>query len=167
MGLTRRDLSTSGAGAGSLLLFVDSMLSDRGYLCSLSEVKPALSFNRILSYHKNPLTLMIFYGRIQRRNLLWETPVMMRTLLVLIAVAALLVSSITAASAFSRLYAYAPMNAVGAEPKTPYNLNHVHRWGKLFNYPCPSCVPAHLLFPDAPPISQRMRGPWGVPVPVP
>ncbi len=110
---------------------------------------------------------MMFYVSIQNRNLLWETPVMMRTLLILVAVAALLVSSITAASAFTRLYAYETMNAVGSEPKTPYDLNDLHRWGKFFNYPCPSCVPAHLLFPDVPPIDRRMRGPWGAPVPVP
>jgi hypothetical protein len=74
-------------------------------------------------------------------------------------------------SAFSTpcqaLYAYAPMNAVAAEPNTPYNLDDIPKCSRVYYLPCPTCGPFAAYFPDVPPATAPFPGPFGVPVPVP
>lgn len=91
----------------------------------------------------------------------------MKTLTILMLTALFLAASLATAPAFNRLDPYAPMNATAAQPKTPYNLSEIHPVSKYYNYPCPSCVPDNVLLPNIPPIGVPMRGPHGVPVPVP
>jgi len=65
------------------------------------------------------------------------------------------------------LYAYAPMNAVTAEPDTPYNLDDIPKCSRVHYVPCPTWGPFAANLPDLPPVSQPFPGPFGIPVPVP
>jgi hypothetical protein len=65
------------------------------------------------------------------------------------------------------LYAYAPMNAVAAEPNTPYNLDNIPKCSRVYYVPCPAWAPFATYLPDVPPASASFPGPFGVCVPVP
>lgn len=65
------------------------------------------------------------------------------------------------------LYAYAPMNAVAAEPDTPYNLDQIPKCSRVAYVPCPTWGPFAEYLPDVPPVWQSFPGPFGVCVPVP
>jgi len=92
---------------------------------------------------------------------------MPKNVMVLLVVALLLIASLAAADATPRLNPYAPMNAVAAQPVTPYNLWDIPRISRTSYEPCPTCVPPAALLPDLPPVSQPFPGPFGIPVPVP
>lgn len=62
---------------------------------------------------------------------------------------------------------YAPMNAVAAEPLTPYNLWDIPECSRTSYTPCPAPVPFSTQLPDLPPVSAPFPGPFGIPVPVP
>ncbi len=62
---------------------------------------------------------------------------------------------------------YAPHNAVGAEPATPYNLWDMPDCSRTEYEPCPTCGPQSKQLPDLPPVWVPVAGPFGVPVPVP
>jgi hypothetical protein len=92
---------------------------------------------------------------------------MMTKSLTLFFVSLFLLSALTGASAFQRLNPYAPPNATPAEPPTPYNLWEIPRISRVAYEPCPGCGYASTLLPDLPPMSEPLRGPFGIPVPVP
>lgn len=75
----------------------------------------------------------------------------------------LLVSSGTASAQFF-LNPYAPMNAVAAEPNTPYNLDLLPKDSRVTYTVCPTCVTDSLLLPDVPPPRAPFPGPSGMPV---
>lgn len=87
--------------------------------------------------------------------------------LTLLLVSLFLLSAFTGASAFQRLNPYAPANATPAQPLTPYNLWEIPRISRVAYEPCPACGYASTLLPDLPPMSEPIRGPFGIPVPVP
>ncbi len=62
---------------------------------------------------------------------------------------------------------YLPYNAIAAQPDSPYNSYMVPKISRTAYPPCPSHGPVQLQFPDVPPIGTSIRGPFGVPVPVP
>jgi hypothetical protein len=76
----------------------------------------------------------------------------------------LLVCSGTASAQF--LNAYAPWNAVAAEPGTPYNLDQLTTDSRVYYMVCPTCGPASQLLPDVPPPCRPFPGPLGIPVPL-
>jgi len=71
------------------------------------------------------------------------------------------------ASGIFRLYAYDPMNAVAADPETPYNFDAIPKYSRNWVVPCPDCVPPSGLVPDLQPMREAFRAKQGRPVPVP
>ncbi len=72
------------------------------------------------------------------------------------------------AAAFpGRINAYVPHNAVAAVPGTPYNLDEIDKYGRLYYEPCPDCAGGGMDLPELPSVWQMMPGPFCVPVPVP
>jgi hypothetical protein len=62
---------------------------------------------------------------------------------------------------------YLPMNAVAAEPQTPYNLWEIPDCSRTSYLPCLTCGPFGAQLPDIPPVREPFPGPFNVPVPVP
>ena len=78
-----------------------------------------------------------------------------------------LILSLAPNASYGFLYAYAPMNAVTAEPGTPYNLNAIPECSRVRYFPCPTWGPFADYLPDVPPVWQPFPGPFGICVPVP
>ncbi|MGB6065058.1 MAG: hypothetical protein WBG50_09630 [Desulfomonilaceae bacterium] len=89
-----------------------------------------------------------------------------KSLICLIASLFLIISLAPSASC-GYIYAYAPMNAVTAEPNTPYNLDAIPECSRVYYVPCPTWGPFAEYLPDVPPVQQPFPGPFGICVPVP
>jgi hypothetical protein len=62
---------------------------------------------------------------------------------------------------------YLPMNAVTAEPLTPYNIWDIPDTSPTSYLPCRDCGSLGAQLPDIPPIYEPVPGPFNFPVPVP
>lgn len=62
---------------------------------------------------------------------------------------------------------YLPMNAVTAEPLTPYNIWDIPDISRTSYLPCADCGPRGAQLPDIPPIYEPVQGAFNFPVPVP
>ncbi len=87
--------------------------------------------------------------------------------LICLSISLLLIVGIASSAHSDMLYAYAPMNAVTAEPDTPYNLDDIPKCSRVYYVPCPTWGPFAAYLPDVPPVSQPFPGPFGICVPVP
>jgi hypothetical protein len=92
---------------------------------------------------------------------------MTKKCLIYLASSLLLIVGLASSAQSDTLYAYAPMNAVAAEPDTPYNLDDIPKCSRVYYVPCPTWGPFAEYLPDVPPVSQPFPGPFGVCVPVP
>lgn len=87
--------------------------------------------------------------------------------LIYFAISLILIVSAVSSAPCATLYAYAPMNAVAAEPDTPYNLDEIPKCSRVYYLPCPTWGPFTEYLPDVPPVSAPFPGPFGICVPVP
>ncbi len=85
----------------------------------------------------------------------------------LLAFSLIILTFLTAPAYSQMLNPYSPMNATGAEPDTPYNLDQIPCSSYVFYLPCPTCGPMSKTLPDIPPVWQPFPGPYQIPVPVP
>ncbi len=92
---------------------------------------------------------------------------MMKKLSLILAVCSFVLMAGAPAGFCDRLNPYAPVNAIAAEPMTPYNLYETPRISREAYNPCPTCVYVGKLLPDIPPISVPVKGPLGWCYPVP
>ncbi|MBI4962585.1 MAG: hypothetical protein HY913_04850 [Desulfomonile tiedjei] len=80
----------------------------------------------------------------------------------------LLALSLVAGNVYAQaINPYAPTNAVGAEPMTPYNLWDIPERSRTEYLPCPTCGPQSAQLPDLPPVWKPFPGPFCIPVPLP
>ncbi len=92
----------------------------------------------------------------------------MSRLLTLVALSlTLLGSSPGLAFQLNRINPYVPHNAVAAQPETPYNLDDLPKFGRLYYEPCLNCTAGGMDLPEQPPVWAPFPGPFGVPVSVP
>jgi hypothetical protein len=78
-----------------------------------------------------------------------------------------MISGFSASGYGQMINPYLPMNAVAAEPLTPYNLWDIPDCSRTSYLPCPTCGPFGAQVPDIPPVYERFPGPFNLPVPVP
>ncbi|GEM_PF-986967 len=81
--------------------------------------------------------------------------------------ATLLVIGLAIVFPYQHFNPYLPENVLTAQPDNPYNHLMILPISRTAYPPCPTCGPVWAQYPDLPPIWRSIRGPFGVPVPVP